>query len=478
MGLDQQRRERRAPPGIAAGGERAQRIAVIALAAGDDVAPPGLAALGEVLPRHLERRLDRLRAAADEIDVAQPRRSILDQPVGQLLGHLGGEEAGVRIGELVELLVQGGRHRGMAVAEARHRRTARGVDVALARLVDELDALAADGDGQGAGDLAMQDVGHDLSFGPRRGKWTPKAASCASVRVSASSAFWPERPATRAARISATASSGVMVWKKDGLSVATGMIDTAICARGETSEVGERHHRHALLGGVARAFDGGAGVGLDAGGQHDVALAGIADGVEADAAGIVQHHRLVAQERQHVVEVPGDAVAGAQAEAIDAPCLVQAARGVGQAVERRRLGQPRDLAAEGQRHVGRQCPLAAQLLDLHLHARLAGEAQGAVAYRAGIKRAHLVIAFESEPLGQPGHGRGRHAGAPRLLAHGKQRHVVRAVEHVARRGLQLRRERVERLDDRAGERPALHYRTLPASAAAARTSARPCSTAH
>src|SRR5882724_2554964 len=49
VGLDQQRRELRPAPGIAAGGERTQRIAVIALAAGDDVAPLGLAALGEVL---------------------------------------------------------------------------------------------------------------------------------------------------------------------------------------------------------------------------------------------------------------------------------------------------------------------------------------------------------------------------------------------------------------------------------------------
>src|SRR5688500_10577836 len=70
----------------------------------------------------------------------------------------------------------------------------------------------------------------------RRGRWTPKAESCASVCSSAANALAPPRPATRAARISATARSGVIVWKKDGLSVATRMVLLAIWASGETSE--------------------------------------------------------------------------------------------------------------------------------------------------------------------------------------------------------------------------------------------------
>ena len=40
-----------------------------------------------------------------------------DQRVGELLGDLGGEERGVGIGELVELLVQRRGDGGMAVAE-------------------------------------------------------------------------------------------------------------------------------------------------------------------------------------------------------------------------------------------------------------------------------------------------------------------------------------------------------------------------
>ncbi len=158
--LDQQRRELLAPPFVAADGERAQRIAVIALLAADEVAPLGLADLDEVLPRHLERCLDRLRAAADEIDVADAGRRVGDEVAAQLLRDLGGEEARVRVGELVELGVHGGQHVGMAVAEARHRRTARGVDVLLAGRVPDVDALAAHGHGVGVGDGAMHDAGH------------------------------------------------------------------------------------------------------------------------------------------------------------------------------------------------------------------------------------------------------------------------------------------------------------------------------
>src|SRR6476659_4642578 len=101
MRLDQERRERRAAPFVAAGGQRAQRVAVIALAAGDDVAALGLAALDEILPRHLQRRLDRLRAAAYEVRVADAWGGVGDQPVGEFLGDFGGEEAGVGVGEAV-----------------------------------------------------------------------------------------------------------------------------------------------------------------------------------------------------------------------------------------------------------------------------------------------------------------------------------------------------------------------------------------
>jgi hypothetical protein len=51
----------------------------------------------------------------------------------------------------------------MAMTETRHGGAARGIEVALARGVDDLDAVTARRNGQGSGDGAMQDVGHDLS---------------------------------------------------------------------------------------------------------------------------------------------------------------------------------------------------------------------------------------------------------------------------------------------------------------------------
>ncbi len=62
MGLDQQRPELGAAPfTVAAGRERAQGVAVIALAPRDDAPALRLAAFDEILPRHLQRRLDPLR---------------------------------------------------------------------------------------------------------------------------------------------------------------------------------------------------------------------------------------------------------------------------------------------------------------------------------------------------------------------------------------------------------------------------------
>ena len=71
MRLDQQRRECSALPFAAADRERAERDAVIALPARDEMSALRLAALDEILPRQLQRRLDRLRAAADKEDVAE-----------------------------------------------------------------------------------------------------------------------------------------------------------------------------------------------------------------------------------------------------------------------------------------------------------------------------------------------------------------------------------------------------------------------
>ncbi len=137
---------------------------MIALAPRDDVSPLRLAAFDEILPRELERGLDRLRPAADEEDMADARRRVGDEIVGQFLRDLRGEEAGMRIGEPVELLVHRGQHVRMRMPQTGHRRAARSVDVLLAGGVADDDAVAARGDGIGMAGLAMKDMGHDRAL--------------------------------------------------------------------------------------------------------------------------------------------------------------------------------------------------------------------------------------------------------------------------------------------------------------------------
>jgi hypothetical protein len=159
MGLDQQRGELLAPPRIAADREGAERVAVIALAPGDEMPPLRLALFDEILSRHLQRRLNGFRAAGDVIDMADSGRCAADQMVGQLLGRLGGEEAGMGISQLAGLFLHGAGYVRMAMAKAAHRRAAGGVDVTLAGGILDIDPLAADGDRIFVIDDAMQDAG-------------------------------------------------------------------------------------------------------------------------------------------------------------------------------------------------------------------------------------------------------------------------------------------------------------------------------
>src|SRR5580698_6158358 len=92
--------------------------ACAALAARNDMAALRLADLDEILARHLECGLDRLRTAADQIHALEARRGVLDQPVGQALGDLGGEKGRVRVGQRLELAPHRGQHVWMPVAEA------------------------------------------------------------------------------------------------------------------------------------------------------------------------------------------------------------------------------------------------------------------------------------------------------------------------------------------------------------------------
>ena len=71
------------PHHVAAGGERAQRGAVIALPAGDEVRALRLADLQEILPRELERRLGALGAGRAEIGVRQAAWFAVQQDVAR-----------------------------------------------------------------------------------------------------------------------------------------------------------------------------------------------------------------------------------------------------------------------------------------------------------------------------------------------------------------------------------------------------------
>ena len=68
----------------------------------------GLPYFQKVLPRELDRCLDRFGAPRDKIYPIYARRRVLDQAIGQTLCRIGREKAGVREGKLVNLGMQGG----------------------------------------------------------------------------------------------------------------------------------------------------------------------------------------------------------------------------------------------------------------------------------------------------------------------------------------------------------------------------------
>jgi len=161
MRLDEERGEGLALPGAATDGESAECDAVIALPPCDQVFPLGLTDLNEILPRQLERSLDRLGAAADVEDVVQACRRVRGEVVGEFLRDLRGEEARVRIFELVDLRAHGRKNVRMRMAEARDRGAAGRIDVFLAGLVADDDALARHGGRIIMADGPMQHVRHE-----------------------------------------------------------------------------------------------------------------------------------------------------------------------------------------------------------------------------------------------------------------------------------------------------------------------------
>jgi hypothetical protein len=168
MRLDQERSELFALRFAPADRERAQGDAVIALPARNNEPPLRLTALDETLTCQLERRLDRLRAAADEEHMLDALWRVRYEIVGQCLGDRRGEKAGVGVFECIELRTHGGEHARMRMAQTRDRRTAGGIDVFLSVRVAEHNAASAHRAGVAMIDLPMQDVGHGCAPEPPR----------------------------------------------------------------------------------------------------------------------------------------------------------------------------------------------------------------------------------------------------------------------------------------------------------------------
>ncbi|MOA02661.1 hypothetical protein D3C78_1221250 [compost metagenome] len=154
-----------AAPFIAPDGQRAQGVAVIALAACHKAGALGLAHLHKVLARHLECGLHGFGAAGDKVHIAQACRRVGCEMVGQLFCHGTGEEAGVGIRQLVELGVHGRQYIRVAVPQAGDRCAAAGVDVALAVAVRDEDTLGALCDAGGREQGAMNDMCHGAGSG-------------------------------------------------------------------------------------------------------------------------------------------------------------------------------------------------------------------------------------------------------------------------------------------------------------------------
>ena len=144
-GRRQQRRVGFATPGVSACRQGPERIAVVALAPGDEALALRLTAFDKILPRQFDAGLDRFRSAADEVGIGEPARFIADELLGQRFGRLRREEAGMGISELRRLPCDSLDHARVLMPEAGNGGAAGAVENPPAILGNEPDAVAADG---------------------------------------------------------------------------------------------------------------------------------------------------------------------------------------------------------------------------------------------------------------------------------------------------------------------------------------------
>ena len=143
---------------VAAGTERAERVAVVALAAGDEVRALGLADLDEVLAGEFQRGLGAFGAGGAEVGVGQAAGFAIEHDVREVFCWLAAEGAGVGVGHGGGLASDGLGDAAVAVAEAGDRGAAGAIDDAGAVGEVEVDAVAAGCDGWGATG-AVEDTG-------------------------------------------------------------------------------------------------------------------------------------------------------------------------------------------------------------------------------------------------------------------------------------------------------------------------------
>ncbi len=146
------------PPRAPAGSERPKRVPVIALAPCDDLRAAGIAALEMILARKLEGGLDRLRAASREPDPVERARRHFGDEVGKFFSSTAGEESRVNILEARSLFRDRCGDFGMAMPDARNRRSAACVDIAASVFIDQVNALPTYGDRRARCSRTVEDV--------------------------------------------------------------------------------------------------------------------------------------------------------------------------------------------------------------------------------------------------------------------------------------------------------------------------------
>jgi len=120
-----------------------------------------------VLPRQLQRRLHRLGSAAQihHAAVAGPFRCPINEKTRKFLGRFIGKETGMRKGDPVDLRLDRLAHAGVIMTKAGHGSTPASIQIALAAVVNQVIASAANDHRQRCLEGTVEDVGHLLAFG-------------------------------------------------------------------------------------------------------------------------------------------------------------------------------------------------------------------------------------------------------------------------------------------------------------------------